>query len=98
MKTQAATQFASGVPFVSDTDLKQRFGKPTFPPRRPRPSSKPTATPRLQALRSSLLVVALDALAALLCSGMIPPKPVGLPAHTDRQAEQTPAAQIASGQ
>lgn len=46
---------------------------------------------RFTALRTSLLVVALVAVAALFCTGMIPVKPVGQPAST------VPAVSAADG-
>jgi MFS family permease len=92
VKAQATTQFASGVPFVSDTDIKAALQQADVPASQADAVVKANSDARLQALRSSLLVVALGAVAALLCSGMIPTKPVGRPAHTDRQADQPRAA------
>ena len=32
MKTQATTQFAAGIPFISDSDLKAQLQKANVPP------------------------------------------------------------------
>jgi MFS family permease len=86
VKTQATTQFSAGVPFVSDTDLTTALQKAKVPAAQADAIVKANSDARLNALRSSLLVVALFAIAALLCSGMIPVKPVGRPSPADRRA------------
>ncbi len=86
VKTQATTQFASGVPFVSDTDLRKALQKANIPGSQADAIVKANSDARLTALRSSLLVVALFAIAALLCSGMIPVRPVGRASPADRRA------------
>jgi len=86
VKTQATTQFAAGVPFVSDTDLSRALEEADVPTSQADAIVKANSDARLAALRSSLLVVALFAVAALLCSGMIPVRPVGRPGPEDHRA------------
>ena len=45
VKTQATTQFAAGVPFISDPDLDAQLSRPASRPTKPPPSSKRIATP-----------------------------------------------------
>jgi MFS family permease len=92
VKTQATTQFSAGVPFVSDTDLTKALQKANVPATQADAIVKANSDARLAALRSSLLVVALFAIAALLCSGMIPVKPVGRPSPADRRAAKPKTA------
>ncbi len=92
VKTQATTQFSAGVPFVSDTDLTTALQKAKVPAAQADAIVKANSDARLTALRSSLLVVALFAIAALLCSGMVPVKPVGRPSPADGRAVKPKAA------
>jgi MFS family permease len=81
VKTHATTQLSAGVPFISDSDLKAGLAKAKVPADQADAVVAANSNARLAALRSSLLVVALLAAAALLCSGLIPVKPVGAPQH-----------------
>ena len=79
VKTQATTQFAAGVPFISDSDLKAQLAKANVPPAQADAVLAANSDARLAALRSSLWVVALFAVAALFFTGLIPVKPIGRP-------------------
>jgi hypothetical protein len=77
VKTQATTQFAAGVPFISDTDLKAQLQKANVPPAQADAVLKANSDARLSALSTSLWVVALIAVAALFFTGLIPTQPIG---------------------
>ena len=81
VKTQATTQFAAGVPFISDSDLKAQLGKANVPPAQADAVLAANSDARLAALRTSLWVVALFAVAALFFTGLIPVKPIGRRQH-----------------
>jgi MFS family permease len=81
VKTHATTQFASGVPFISDTDLKAQLQKANVPPAQADAVLTANSDARLSALRTSLWVVALFAVVALFFTGLIPVKPIGRPQH-----------------
>ena len=81
VKTQATTQFAAGVPFVSDTDLKAQLQKANVPPVQADAVLAANSDARLSALRTSLWVVTLFAVAALFFTGLIPVEPIGRPQH-----------------
>ena len=88
VKTQATTQFAAGIPFISDTDLKAQFQKANVPPAQADAVVKANSDARCAALRTSLWVVALLAVAAMFFTGLIPVKPIGRP-----EPEVAPSAQ-----
>ena len=77
VKTQATTQLSAGVPFISDTDLKAELQAADVPPAQADAVLKANSEARLSALRTSLSVVVLVAVAALFLTGLIPIKPVG---------------------
>ena len=79
VKTSATTQLSAGVPFVSDSDLQKQLEKANVPPAQADAVLAANSDARLAALRTSLLVVALVAIAGLFCAGMIPTEPVGKP-------------------
>lgn len=79
VKTSATTQLSAGVPFVSDSDLQKQLEKANVPPTQADAVMAANSDARLAALRTSLLVVALVAIAGLFCAGMIPTEPVGKP-------------------
>ena len=81
VKTQATTQFAAGVPFISDSDLKAQLQKANVPPAQADALVKANSDARLAALRTSLWVVALLAIVAMFFTGLIPAKPIGRPQH-----------------
>jgi hypothetical protein len=81
VKTHATTQFAAGVPFISDTDLKAQLQKANVPPAQADAVIKANSDARLSALRTSLWVVALFAVFAMFFTGLIPIKPIGQSQH-----------------
>ena len=78
---QFLTQFAAGVPFISDSDLKAQLGKANVPPAQADAVLAANSDARLAALRSSLWVVALFVVTALFFTGLIPVKPIGRRQH-----------------
>ena len=72
IKSQARTELAGGVPFMSDADLHAALDKAGVPAATADEIVSENATARLKALRSSLSVIALIALVALLFSYSIP--------------------------
>ena len=89
VKTRATTQLAAGVPFVSDSDLTAQLRQSDLPPAQVDAVVAANSDARLRALRTSLLVVALIAVAAMFCTGMIPVKPPG--AGISRESSPCPA-------
>jgi MFS family permease len=81
VKTHATTQLAAGVPFISDTDLQKQLQQANVPAAQADAVLAANSDARLTALRTSLLVVAFVAVAALFCAGMIPTRPVGKPSQ-----------------
>jgi MFS family permease len=77
VKTQATTQMAAGVPFVSDTDLKAALDKADVPAAQADAVVAANSDARLSALRTSLWTVALAAVSALFLTGLIPVRPTG---------------------
>jgi MFS family permease len=77
VKTHATTQFAAGVPFISDTDLKAQLQKANVPPAQADAVLKANSDARLSALSTSLWVVVLLAVVALFFTGLIPTQPTG---------------------
>jgi len=81
LKSKAKTELASGVPFLSDKDLKAALDDAGVPKDAADAIVKENANARLDALRSSLSVIAVIALMALYFGGGIPPEqPRGAPA------------------
>ena len=77
IKSKAKTELASGVPFLSDKDLQTALDKAGVPKDAANAIVDENATARLDALRSSLAVVAVVALMALYFGGGIPAEPAG---------------------
>ena len=77
VKSEASTKLASGVPFVSDKDLAAALEAAKVPKSTADQIVKENSTARLNALRASLLVIALVALGALLLGGSIPDEQPG---------------------
>jgi hypothetical protein len=93
VKTQATTQLSGGGPFISDSDLRAQLEAANVPAEQAAAVEKANSDARFTALRTSLLVVALVAIAALFGTGMIPVKPVGQPASSvpaDSAADGSP--------
>jgi hypothetical protein len=72
LKSKAQTELASGVPFLSDKDLQAALSKAGTPKATADAVVQENATARIAALRSSLSVIAIIALAALFFSLSIP--------------------------
>ena len=72
LKAKANTELASGVPFLSDKDLQAALDKSGVPKNTADAIVKDNANARIDALRSSLSVIALIALIALFSSVGIP--------------------------
>jgi MFS family permease len=72
VKAKAQTELASGVPFLSDKDLQAALEKANVPKPTADEIVKENANARIDALRSSLSVVALIALIALYSTISIP--------------------------
>jgi hypothetical protein len=83
VKSQAQTQLASGVPFISDKDLKAALDEAHVPNKTADAIVAENSAARLDALRSSLSVIALIALVAMVCSFGIPERqPTGKPSES----------------
>ena len=91
VKTQATTQFAPGVPFISDTDLEAQLQKADVPAAQADAVVQANSDARLAALRASLWAVALFTVAALFVTGLIPVEPVGRPERKGGPARAGPA-------
>jgi MFS family permease len=72
VKSKSKTELASGVPFLSDKDLMTALDKAGVPKKTADEIVKENSTARLDALRSSLSVIALIALIALVVTFGIP--------------------------
>jgi hypothetical protein len=72
LKSKAKTELASGVPFVSDADLRAALDTAGVPKQQADAIVDDNATARLDALRSSLTVLALIALLAAFFTFRIP--------------------------
>jgi len=92
VKSKAQTELASGVPFMSDADLRTALDKSGVPTATADEIVKENSSARLDALRSSLSVIAVIALIALYCGGSIPrDQPVRAgPAESGDEAELEP--------
>jgi EmrB/QacA subfamily drug resistance transporter len=90
VKTAASVQMASGVPFISDSDLSARLRAADVPEPVAAQIVDENSAARLGALRQALWVVALVAVVGLLFTGMVPTVPVGR--KPDDEPEGTPSA------
>lgn len=77
IKSEAKTEPASGTPFVSDDDLKTALEKDGVPTAQADAIVQENATARLDGLRTSLSVLALIALIAVLFTVRIPTRQPG---------------------
>ena len=77
VKSQAAVELASGVPFISDADLATGLENAGVPDALATEIVQENSAARLVALRAAMAVVALFSVVALFLSGRIPEKPVG---------------------
>jgi len=72
VKSQASTQLAGGVPFISDSQLETALAEAHVPPKAADAIVAENETARIDGLRSSLSVLALVALIAVLLGRGIP--------------------------
>ncbi len=94
VKSQATTQLAGGVPFVSDDALKSSLKQAGVSTEASEAIVKENETARLLGLRSALAALAVIALLALLLSGGIPTEQPGAaqPSSERRAGSPEPAA------
>jgi hypothetical protein len=86
LASQAQVELSSGVPFVSDKDLKAALDKADVPPKTADAVVDENANARITGLRSSLALLAVVALIALFFSRRIP----------DRQPSAPPVSEDAA--
>jgi hypothetical protein len=86
VKSQATVELAGGIPFISDTALRQALDEAGVRPETTDAVVQENSDARLTGLRAALSVVALFALAALFFSGRVPAEPVGAPAEPAAEA------------
>jgi Na+/melibiose symporter-like transporter len=86
----AQTQLATGVPFVSDKDLRAALDDANVPPETTNAVVDENAAARVDGLRSALAVLALLSLLALLVTRGIPTVQPGAKAATDPPPIDTP--------
>ncbi len=86
LASKAQTELASGVPFVSDKDLKAALDEANVPPATADAAVEANAQARIDGLRSALFILAIVALLALLFTRGLPtvqpgakPKPASSP-------------------
>jgi hypothetical protein len=70
--SQATVELASGVPFISDTDLRKELASSELPPSAQNAVVDENASARLVGLRSALWLVALLTVIGLFFTGMLP--------------------------
>jgi MFS family permease len=85
VSAQADVQLSSGIPFVSDADLRSALEDADVPPETADAIVDENSDARLVALRMSLGVLALIALVALFCSRRLPDMPMTAPSESDRR-------------
>jgi Major Facilitator Superfamily len=77
IQTQAQTQLAGGVPFLSDDELETALDDAHVTPRATAAIVEENETSRLVGLRTALAVLAIFALVALFLTAQIPARPPG---------------------
>ncbi|MFN8017947.1 MAG: MFS transporter [Acidimicrobiales bacterium] len=77
VKSQASTELASGVPFLSDTDLQAALDQAGVPPSVADAVVSENRAARIDGLDAGLAVLALLAVVALFFTGRVPTEPVG---------------------
>ncbi|MBV6755329.1 MFS transporter [Rhodococcus opacus] len=82
VQEQATTELASGVPFLSDTQLDAAMKEASVPDSTAQEILAINSDARLEALQVAYAVTALLAIAALFFTGRIPRTPVGTPDRT----------------
>jgi len=92
VKSQASTQLAGGVPFISDEELKTGLAKANVPPQTANAIVEENENARLAGLRSALSVLAIVVLIALFFSRRLPNVQPGSADRGGDRAAQPPAA------
>ena len=92
VKAKVGVQLAGGVPFVSDAELRSALEEAGTSPEATNAIVEENETARLSALRSSLSVLALIALLALLFSRGIPTEQPAAAREPEREPEREPQA------
>jgi MFS family permease len=87
VQSQAQTQLAGGVPFLSDAELETALGEAHVSPRATAAIVEENETSRLVGLRTALAVLAIFALIALFFTGTIPARQ----SSTDPVPEPSPS-------
>jgi hypothetical protein len=77
VKSQASTNLAGGIPFLSDTELETALGEARVPRRATDAIIEENEAARLVGLRTALAVLALLALVGLFFTGQIPTRQPG---------------------
>ena len=96
VKSQASTQLAGGVPFISDKQLTEALHKAHVPPRATDAIVEENAKARLDGLREALSILAIFALIGLAFSRRIPADPPGSSKEPAPAAETAPITQTAA--
>jgi MFS family permease len=92
LTVNAQTQLATGVPFVSDKDLRQALDDGNVPPETAKAVVDENAQARIAGLRSALAALALISVLALLFTRGIPTVQPGAQAKPNAPPIDTPAA------
>jgi EmrB/QacA subfamily drug resistance transporter len=87
VQQQASVQLASGVPFISDTQLQGALDDAGVDQATADAIMSVNSDSRLEALRAALALTALLAIAALFITGRLPDKAVGAPDPSPRVAQ-----------
>jgi MFS family permease len=77
IKSEASTNLAGGVPFLSDAELETALGEAHVPPRATAAVIEENESARLVGLRTALAVLAIFAIVALFFTGRIPTRQPG---------------------
>ncbi|MBG6226103.1 Na+/melibiose symporter-like transporter [Arthrobacter sp. CAN_A2] len=92
VQEEASVQLASGIPFISDTQLQEALDNADIDQETADAIMAVNSDSRLEALRMALALAALLATAALFLTGRLPEEAVGVPDQAPRRAEPTEPA------
>jgi hypothetical protein len=92
VKSHATTELASGVPFISDAELKTALEQANVPPETANAIVEENENARLVGLRAALSVLAIVVLIALVFSRRLPNVQPGSADREDQSAAQRSAA------
>ncbi|WP_258069708.1 MFS transporter [Arthrobacter sp. SX1312] len=93
VQEEASVQLASGIPFISDTQLQEALDNADIDQEAADAIMAVNSDSRLEALRVALALAALLATAALFLTGRLPEEAVGAPDETPHRAEPTEPAE-----